>query len=411
MKSCFYSIIFVFFLLFINSLAFSYSKGEFIYSGYYFQDDDNSNTFDYMNDFNARLDVKDYLGQLGYKIRVASTIDTLNEARNRFIVEDMWLQYPLGNLSVKIGSQLINWSSMEVFRPSDIINSYYYDGNFAYPDKLGEPSLRLSYQFPTATFVFLYMPTFQKPVFPTAQNRFAGTLNYDEIKALNFDLNFLDNETINQYSVLFEFMWGSADINFNYTHHIDRRQPANVVNLNNGDFTAIYLPVDQYGFGYQFAYRNYLLKSELAYRDFKSTTMESYNSVSQLDHFQISLGTESTLYHPNNFESTLFIEYQKIEAVTESERASLGLFQNDIFFGYRLNLNDDASTELTSTFIFDIERYYEIIFNLSLSRKFLDRLIIDVGLNKFMAKSQDDIYGVINLANLDHSFFKLTYPL
>ena len=58
-----------------------------------------------------------------------------------------------------------------------------------YPDKLGEPST--NYLIKHSYFcLFIYMPTFQKPVFPTAQNRFAGNLNYDEIKALNFDLNF-----------------------------------------------------------------------------------------------------------------------------------------------------------------------------------------------------------------------------
>ena len=404
-------ILFLVISLFYPSFVDAYSKGEFNYSAYYFQSDSNSTTYDQMLDFNARLDVKDYLGSLGYKVRVASTIDTQNDSRNRFIVEDMWLQYPFANVSFKVGSQLINWTSLEVFHPVDVVNSYYVDSSFAFPEKIGEPSIRLSYQFPTSTFVFLYMPTFQQPMYPNNQNRFSGSFAYDAFSAVDYDGNLLSDDEINQYAFLYEFMLGSADLNLSFVRHIDRRQPVTAFNTATSELTALFMPVYHLGFGYQFALGTVLLKSEVAYKNFSSTTLSNFGTISQLDHLQLAIGSETTLYHPNNFESTFLIEFQTLQLVSEEERASLSLFQHDLFLGYRLNLNDSYSTELFSSLILDTERFYEILFNIAISRKVLDKLIIDIGFVKCMAKAQGDGLGLINLANLDHNFIKLSYPL
>ena len=187
--------------------------------------------------------------------------------------------------------------------------------------------------------------------------------------------------------------------------------PKSAMNTSTSELTAIFLPLNQVGFGSQFALGDLLIKSEIAYKVFSSATLNNFAPLNQLDHLQVALGVENTLYHPNNLESTFLIEFQTIEAVTKTERATLGLFQQDLFFGYRLNFNNTQSTEFFASMILDTERYYEILFNMSISSKIFDRIIADFGIVKCMAKPQGDGLGLLNLSNLDHTFFKLSYPL
>ena len=236
---------------------------------------------------------------------------------------------------------MLNWSSLEAFHPADSINSYYFDGNLASPDKLGEPTLRLPYQLPTST---LFIFPFQNPIYPDAQNRFSSDTIYgSSIAFSNATTRVNSQDILSQYALLYDFMIGSSDITLHYIHHIDRRQPVMFYDISTFELIPVFLPVDQFGGTYQFAYGQYLLKSEWSYRQFENVSDSNYGALSQLDHTQFAIGAERTHYHDNNYESTFLLEVQRFFGVSKDDRASLGFFQNDLFLGYRLSLNDSHS--------------------------------------------------------------------
>ncbi len=389
----------------------AYSKAEFNYSSSFFDNDLNPTTFDDMVDFSARLDVKDSIGLLGYKVRLLSTIDAVNDSRNRFLVEDLWIQFPIKQFTVKVGSQLINWTSLDVFHPVDVVNSYYLDGNYAYPQKIAEPAINLSYQFPTSTVSFFYFPTVQKPVFSNAQNRFSGSFVVNDVQAIGYDGQLLGSESINQVAFVYDFSAGRSDVHMHYINHIDRRQPVVALNSNSFDLTALFLPVEQVGIGLQSSYGFMLIKSEVVYRTFDDAVLSDYGSVFQHNHVQMAVGSEYTLFHQNNAESTFFLEYQYYAGVSKADRAGLGLFQNDVFVGYLLNLNDVRSTELFSSILIDLERSYEVLYSATLSRLLNEYCKLSLGVIAVVAKTQSDGLGLAQLAQTDHLFFKITYTL
>jgi hypothetical protein len=158
------------------------------------------------------------------------------------------------------------------------------------------------------------------------------------------------------------------------------------------------------------------VKFEGAYRVFEkdleilsardATTTELRKPV---DHGEAALGFEYTVPFESTGDTTLFFEVGSILGTTKDERARLGAFQRDALFGLRYAFNDIMGSEVFVSFITDLERDNERLFNLSYSRRLSDVWRIQTGLRIYDAPQKGALpLGLEALDGANHVILNLT---
>ncbi|MFG1514166.1 hypothetical protein ABMA71_06105, partial [Halobacteriovorax sp. ZH3_bin.1] len=82
-----------------------------------------------------------------------------------------------------------------------------------------------------------------------------------------------------------------------------------------------------------------------------------------------SIGHEYTYNYDNNWSSGFYTEYQRVLGVGKDKRSQAQIFQNDLFIGHRLALNDAYSNEFMLGLYIDLERAGETLYYLSYERR------------------------------------------
>src|SRR5690606_16742487 len=101
-------------------------------------DDEDSNTRDSGASVAARIDAR-YRGEtINGRARVFGRADQVDPSRSQAIVEEAWAGWDSGDLQLRLGAQLLNWTATEAFHPADIVNSRNLDSNLENFEKIGE---------------------------------------------------------------------------------------------------------------------------------------------------------------------------------------------------------------------------------------------------------------------------------
>jgi hypothetical protein len=361
-------------------------------------------------------------------------VDQKDKDRDFMSFEDVYFSRFFGEQqewTLLAGYKLFNWTATEAFHPADVVNSRNFDSDIEFFEKKGELTMEVSRQFDWGTFSLFMWPRFEQPQFPGGRSRLGFGSDFGRPQAVN------GTETgdtwIPQGGLRFTVGLDDGDLSFHLIHHIDRNFPivgtanytfnvfanANIPN----DVTALqnnpvpyYFKKTQVGGTLQYAFSRLLVKFEGAYRVFEkdleilsardATTTELRKPV---DHGEAALGFEYTVPFESTGDTTLFFEVGSILGTTKDERARLGAFQRDALFGLRYAFNDIMGSEVFVSFITDLERDNERLFNLSYSRRLSDVWRIQTGLRIYDAPQKGALpLGLEALDGANHVILNLT---
>jgi hypothetical protein len=336
-----------------------------------FEYDGNAATTDFGFGMSGRLEYSTELNDFQIKARAFARVDERDRTRNLFISEEAFIAWKGENLELSFGSRIFNWSATEAFHPADILNSRNWDSNLENAEKFGEPALQVLWLHDTGSVQVALLPVFVKPRYPGTGNRLSFVAPGTPVASAQAYTGHSQIKTdyVSQWMFKADFNLDDLDIAFHFVDHIDRTQPV-IVN-DSGFFRQIFIPVSQAGFTVQWVLGDWVIKSEIAHRNFRPQSTP-LGTASRDDHGQVATGLEYGWTSDSGKDSTLILETQHIVGITRNSRLAMGMFQNDVLLGYRFAFNDIASQELFFSVIADLERDNEILFTASYSRRLSD---------------------------------------
>ena len=390
------------------------SQGNITFENRIFEDDKNSLTTDQNNSISTDLEVAIEKNSLSSRAKVFSRTDIRDLNRDVLYVSEAYLKWQGDTQSVSVGAHKFNWSSNEAFHPLDSVNSRNFDGNFENAEKIGEPSLVYKFESDNYFIDLVYLPSLTIPILPSSSNRLSfsssnlstpfwaddsGSLNTSDWVAHGYS----------QYFVKWTGDYLGSDITVTYLEHLSRENV--IIALNPFSLTAhaIFVPVKELGLGVQKVFSEWIVKLELLNRDFLESNEIALGSlvVKQdiADHSVVAIG----ITHSGGGESTFILEYQKVLGVDTEVSQSLNAFQNDILLAWRLAFNNINGSEIFASFIYDLEKEEESLFNFSFTSRLTDVWKYTTGVRVYSSMSSSAVpNGFENFKESDHLFFNLS---
>ncbi len=225
----------------------------------------------------------------------------------------------------------------------DIINQTDTVDGLDGEDKLGQPMLRVSRIMDNGSLDVYVLPYFRERTFPGLAGRFRAPLVVDtdnptyesDDEEKNIDYAVRLNKTMDEFDVGLSYFDGTA------------RQPSFSPGLKNGKsiLTPHYPLMNQLGLDLQYTGEAIIWKLEALNRRFDNPLNKDYSAA--VGGFEYTIPTVTT----GGGDLGLLAEYHK-----DSRGKNGGSpFQNDLFIGARLSLNDEASSQLLAGAFVDID--------------------------------------------------------
>lgn len=276
----------------------------------------------------------------------------------------------------RIGVRRVFWGVTEFQHLVDIINQSDAVEDIDNEDKLGQPMLNISWVKDWGIIDLFVLPYFR-------ERTFAGEKGRPGISAINSDIALYENSQQEKH-----IDWAAR-----WTHSIDiyelglswfqgtAREPLLISNpANPGELVPFYQQIKQLGLELQANIGDILFKLEVI-----------HNQNNLQDFSATQIGIEYTVYGIAQSKADLgwLVEY----AWDERGKNSNSIFQNDIFFGSRLALNDIQSSELLAGLSYDVD-FKSSSFLLEASRRFGNNIKLLLDLRFFHADAADS--GALN---------------
>lgn len=352
------------------------SKGQVTLESRIFSDDNNPLTVDRGLGMLGRVELSHRHRPFKEKARVYGRLDALDFNRTIYLVEELWAEVKWGDLDIRIGADLLNWTATEAFHPADIINARNLDSDFESYEKLGEPMIALSYDIGVGSLSLYFFPYYTESLLPAQSSRLSfippevpvgSMLRMDAHGHLN------DTEFGPQGALRFTQSFQGIDLGLHIVHHMDRSQPEVLIDIEQQVGRPLFRTVTQIGGTYQQVIDAVILKVEAGYRTFArpENNITPFGPVQERDHLQVAVGIEYGWLIDNTVDLVLIAECQSYFLVDKEIRQSLGVFQRDALLGSRISLNDINNTELLFTGIIDLEDPEQLLINATVSRRFL----------------------------------------
>lgn len=343
----------------------TFSRGSVSIESRAFDPDNSDETDDFGVALVTRLEIKYRPGSLNLVLRGLARFDAVDATRNVGTLEDAYLAYGLGRLTMRVGSQILNWTTTEAFHPADIINSRNFDSDFDNLEKLGEPMVELELRVLQGAIAAYYMPMRIDPNVLPAESRLsfvpAGVELGDPLW-LGRDGTKSDSLFEHQAAVRLSQTIGPADIAVHVVDHSDRHQPTFTIDTESGEVRPTYHSLTQFGLTYVHVFGSLIFKMEAARRGFRAPDPVDAPDVTRLPvHDQVAGGLEYGWTTSRGHDAAFILEGQYVRARSREVRRQLSIFQGDMLVGYRHAFNDEQGREVVLGFIADVERPYEYV--------------------------------------------------
>lgn len=322
-----------------------------------------------------------YLEKDTIEIKLQSKVKLGNPAlKNQFDFNEAYISGYRDNFDYLIGNNIIFWGKSEFFNPVDIINSYDFSRGLNKGEKIGQPMINIKRYLNIGDLdLYLLYPT--KNIYPSNEIRSQISFNFDNYSKYS---NGASNSNIG-YGLRVSGYKGDVDYGFSL-YKGNSKDPA--INIINSKAVPNYSEIGQLGIDLQITKDSHLYKGEFIYR---SDQYDVNGSLS--NYFASNLGYEKTFFgiFQKNWDLSLLSEY----TYDSRGRTSHTGFQNDIFLGTSLSLNNIQDTQSRFIIINDLDRQTRSL-NFSFESRFFS--IIRGGL---------EFYYPLNLDNdLHNSSFK-----
>lgn len=307
--------------------------------------------------------------------------DLEDNNRTHFDIRELNWLHITSNWSLLIGNDIVFWGVTESRHLVDIISQIDFVEDIDNEDKLGQPMIDFTYESDWGAFEFYYMPFFRERTFPSDDARLRGPLPISENPKYESDLEeyhpdfaFRWFNTIKDFDVGISFFWGTS------------REPIFLVEESkNGEmfFRPFYTIINQVGLDFQWTKDAWLLK------------LEAIGRGGQGDYFFATVfGFEYTIFQIFNSNADLGIlsEYLYDGRDENIEFAPPTFFDNDIFGGLRLALNDIQDTQVLAGLTTDTKNG-EMLGVVEASRRIGQRWVIAIECRLFINEAEGTIFS------------------
>jgi hypothetical protein len=253
-------------------------------------------------------------------------LDQLDSNRNTFDIRELMFVHLHEDYEFRVGVGKVFWGVTESQHLVDVINQTDIQGNIKGEDKLGQPMLQISQIKSWGVLEGFILPYFRKRKFPGEDGRLRPENTISEAEIYEFGTN----ENHIDFALRYQYSFDNWDIGASYFNGINR-EPEFI--KKEEELLPKYFTMEQWGLDIQVIDDAWLWKLEMIHRN---TSQESYIALTAgFEYsFYAILGTEADLGY--------LVEYSNDE---RGDKASSS-YQNDVFIGMRLALNDTAGTDL-----------------------------------------------------------------
>jgi len=268
-------------------------------------------------------------------------LDGRDSRRTHADLRELWWQHFGFNWDLLVGVNRVFWGVTESRHLVDIINQTDLVEDIDGEDKLGQPMLRLSYQQDWGAVSLFVLPGFRERTFPGAEGRLRFPLVTDSDAEYEADAEQRHVDVALRYA----HYLGAWDIGLHYFKGTGR-EPRFIPNADSTRLVPTYDLIDQAGTDIQYTRGSWLWKFEGLWR------------ARHGDHFfATTAGFEYTLYQlfKSDADLGLLLEYSYDGRDDDFTEAPPTLFENDLFAGMRVVLNDVQGTSMLAGFVVDTD--------------------------------------------------------
>lgn len=280
--------------------------------------------------------------QLKFKFRGFVRESNNDGARNHSDIRELLLTFHQGSFDLSAGIGKVFWGVTESRHLVDVINQVDLIEDFLEEEKLGQPMINFSTVTELGAVSFYWLPYFRKREFPDIEQRF----RYPPAFQVN-DPVFLDgrHNKHRDYALRYSNSWDEIDLGVSFFDG-NGRTPWFVT--IDGIVKPVYSREKQLGFDLQYTIDAWLIKHESVYNqnDFE-------------DYFSTVNGFEYTFFQLNDGSFDLGVLFEHL--YSNKNDVVDDVFNNDVFAGVRVALNDVQSSSLLFGVIYDPESSEGII--------------------------------------------------
>ena len=312
--------------------------------------------------------------------------DQTDDERTHFDLRELQWQYIARSWELRVGYRRVFWGVIETYHLVDVINQTDLVENIDFEDKLGQPMINLVLINDWGTIDLFLLLGFRERTFAGEKGRLRFPLKLDLNKAL---YESSDKEEHIDFAVRYEHSLAIWDIGGSYFAGTKREPSLKPLDAEllpslideNTIFVPYYEQMDQTSLDLQGTFDNgLLLKLEALSRKGKSDRF-----------FAASAGLEYTFYgiKGTNADAGLLLEYH----YDERDTLATTPFQNDLFIGTRIAMNDVQSSDLLAGAIIDLDTGGSALV-LESTRRIGANWKIEVQIRAFVnADMNDALYG------------------
>jgi len=273
-------------------------------------------------------------------------IDQHDNERTHFDIREAFWRKSWEEWELRLGVRKVYWGVTESQHLVDIINQTDMVESFDGEQKLGQPMVNAAWINEWGTLDFFVMPGFRERTFAGEHGRLRTPLPLDH-DAAEYESG--AEQWHVDYAVRYSHYIGSWDFGLSHFYGTSR-EPRLQLRLDglNLELAPCYDIIHQTGVDVQYTSGSWLLKFEGIHR---SGQGDAYSAV--------TAGLEYTFYQVFKSDADLGLLFEYLydsrgdEPPSLLEGASLSPFENDLFFGARVSLNDVQSTMLLAGAIID----------------------------------------------------------
>ena len=327
-------------------------------------------------------------GDAGVTFIPFARIDGTDDERTHADIRELYFLRVKDDLEFRIGINKVFWGVLEFQHLVDIINQTDAVENIDGEDKLGQPMLHLSVNKDLGLFEFFLLPYFRERTFPGKDGRLRSGLVVNTDDALYQDS---DEEKHIDYALRWSHYFGNYDIGLSWFDGTER-QPALQLSQDNASLIPFYQQIEQAGLDLQYTGEQWLWKAESVHR-------QGLNESS----WAAGAGFEYTFTGVRESAADLGI---LMEYHYDERSENLVAFQNDLFMGSRLVLNDVQSTEFLAGFGLDLDDQSRSI-RLEASRRLGDNMKLNLEAQYFSRIDENNLLSAFN--NDSHMLLELIW--
>lgn len=297
-------------------------------------------------------------------------IDSVDDERSYVDIREASISHEINrDWDVLVGVSQVFWGVAESRNVVDVINQFDTVEDIDEGEKLGQPMIRLTRRSDIGTVELYYLPFFRERRFPGDE----GRLRTEPIVSNSIArYERSGEEWAGDVALRYTHRWGGFDFGA-HGFYGTSRNPRLDFNPSTEQLEPFYPELTQGGIDLQWTSGAWLLKAEVVAANMLGETFISTVSGFEYTFFDVS---------GSGWDVGMIGEYLYDDR--DQQRLPATLFENDVFLGTRITLNDIQDTELLAGAIMD-EKTDGIFASAEFQRRIGNHLLLQVEARLFVA--------------------------